>query len=128
MSKCRSKNFCLDTISIISVERGAMFVLSFVVTATNTGSRERQLGVKLRKLLLLRALIFPQGFNLFKQISYGQLSNRSNMIVFKVYAFKLAILCKCEKVANVALIFRAFPGSDKLIYSFNIKFMTFYNQ
>ena len=50
------------------------------------------------------------------------------MIVLTVYASKLAILCKGRNAVLVALIFRAFLGSGKLIYSFNIKLMTFYNQ
>ena len=50
------------------------------------------------------------------------------MIVLTVHQDKLVILCKSGNAALIYLIFRAIPGSGKFIYSFNIKFMAFYNQ
>ena len=44
------------------------------------------------------------------------------MIVFTVYANKLAILCKCENTARVALIFRTIPDSGKFIMFYKHNF------
>ena len=116
------------TRSAFSFINAAMFELDCVLTTTHTVSRERWLLVKLRKLQLLRALGFHSRRWSVLYFFVCRHSKRSIMFGLSVYTNKLTKLCKWENAALVSLIFRAIPGSRKLLYCCNVKFMAFHNQ